>query len=261
MRAILLTLVWCVALVAGGETVHAAGGASDTDPATLWQGFLSDAYQLEPTRSFPYESCFRRAAKAHNIPVVLLLAVARGESDFDPLAKSKANARGLMQILWPTTARHLGISRLSELHEPCTNVDAGARYLKELLARYAGNVHRALAAYNYGPNRIAVADSRMPAGARWYSGYIHRHLSYVIGAPKSGQKLPYAREGKYEVIAFNKPYRAQAFVATLKTALPEVRIDWFRSELGLFRVVIMYEDPEELTQAKQGLRRAGFVVL
>lgn len=262
MRAIAAVLIWCfIACVAAGNRAHATSNETSTDPATLWKGFLSNAHLLEPTRSFPFESCFRRAAKTHGVPVVLLLAVARGESDFDPAAKSKANAHGLMQILWPTTARHLGVARLSELYEPCTNVDAGARYLKELLERYEGDVHRALAAYNYGPRRIALSGSQIPTGASWYSGYIHRHLSYVTGAPGSQHKLPYAREGKHELIVFNKPYRAQAFVNTLKAALPELRLDWFRSGLGLFRVVIMYQDSDELSKAKQGLRRAGFVAL
>lgn len=262
MRASVAALVWCcIAYLASGSHAHAVGTETSNDPATLWKGFLGDAHLLEPTRSFPFESCFRRAAKTHGLPVVLLLAVARGESDFDPTAKSKANAHGLMQILWPTTARHLGIARLSELYEPCTNVDAGARYLKELLGRYEGDVHRALAAYNYGPRRIALSGSQIPAGAKWYSGYIHRHLSYVIGAPNGGRDIPYESEGKHELIVFNKPYRAQAFVTTLKASLPEVRLEWFRSRLGLFRVVIMYQDIDELTRAKQGLRRAGFLIL
>lgn len=262
MRASVAALVWCcIAYLATGSHAHAVGTETSNDPATLWKGFLGDAHLLQPTRSFPFESCFRRAAKTHGLPVVLLLAVARGESDFDPTAKSKANAHGLMQILWPTTARHLGIARLSELYEPCTNVDAGARYLKELLGRYEGDVHRALAAYNYGPRRIALSGSQIPAGAKWYSGYIHRHLGYVVGAAGDQDKLPYASEGKLEVIVFNKPYRAEAFVSTLKASLPELRVDWFRSELGLFRVVIMYRDGAELSQARQGLRRVGFVVL
>lgn len=91
---------------------------------------------------------FLVAALEYGLPESLLLAVARGESDCEARARSRANAHGVMQILWPDTAKHLGINRLSDLYEPCTNIDAGARYLKELLARYDGNVHLALAAYN-----------------------------------------------------------------------------------------------------------------
>ncbi len=117
--------------------------------------YAAQQTSLEPAYTFPHATCFSVAALEYGLPESLLLAIARGESDFDATARSRANAHGVMQILWPGTARHLGIHRLSDLYEPCTNIDAGARYFKELLERYDGNVHLALAAYNYGPGRIA----------------------------------------------------------------------------------------------------------
>ena len=95
-----------------------------------------------------------------------------------------------MQILWPDTARHLGIYRLSQLYDPCTNIDAGARYLKELLGNYDDNLHLALAAYNYGPSRIAKDGFNIPSGAEWYSGYIYRHLNYVLGDGSKQNTVP-----------------------------------------------------------------------
>ena len=221
---------------------------------------MATAPSLEPSTRFPFEHCFRRAAAAHDVPLVLLLAVARGESDFDPSARSSANAHGLMQILWPTTAKHLGIYRLSELYEPCRNVDAGARYLKELLARYPHDTHRALAAYNYGPHRIPTDDSPIPAGAEWYSGYIYRHLGYVVG---EGERQPpgrYEREGRFELIVFARPYRAAGFVDVMAGRTPDIRLDWFRGNLGLYRVYLVYKSRDELDRARQALRRAGVPV-
>ena len=87
------------------------------DPAQAWQRYLQEDAGREPALKFPYEHCFRRSASAHDLPLALLLAVARGESDFDPNARSRANAHGLMQILWPTTARHLGLTRVSDLYD------------------------------------------------------------------------------------------------------------------------------------------------
>ena len=107
----------------------------DVDLANRWRLFLSEQSASPPARSFPFGECFEASAREHDLPVTLLLAVARGESDFDPEARSNANALGLMQIRWPVTARHLGIEEQTGLYDPCTNVDAGARYLKELLAR------------------------------------------------------------------------------------------------------------------------------
>ncbi len=140
----------------------------------------ASAQETRPALDFPYAHCFKRAATAHGLPETLLVAVARGESDFKPRARSKANAYGLMQILWPDTAKHLGLEQLSEVLDPCTNVDAGARYLKELQQRYDGDLNRTLAAYNYGPGRIPVTGGRLPDGAIWYSAYIMRHLDYVL---------------------------------------------------------------------------------
>ena len=154
---------------------------AEADPEAAWRSYLRNDTDLEPSCRFPHASCFRAAAASYGLPETLLLAVARGESDFESTARSRANAHGVMQILWPTTAKHLGIYRLTELYEPCTNIDAGARYLQELLGRFDGNLHLALAADNYGPERISADPEDIPPGASWYSAYIFRHLSDVLG--------------------------------------------------------------------------------
>jgi hypothetical protein len=168
-----------------------------------------------------------------------------------------------MQILWPDTARHLGIHRLSELYDPCTNIDAGARYLKELLARYNGNLHLALAAYNYGPRRIPVAGGAIPSGANWYSGYIFRHLNYVLGdgTPRKplGDAL-YSELGQSTLVTFGEPYRAAAFVQRLEQEAPDLNLDWFRRGTGEFEVVMTYADRQEFDSSARMLRSAGFRV-
>jgi len=237
--------------------------ASATPQSTLsdaWARYSRDAAQQSPAYRFPYQHCFDEAAQRHEMPVTLLLAVARGESDFNVTARSKADAHGLMQILWPGTAQDLGFSRVSELYEPCRNVDAGARYLKQMLKRYDGDLHLALAAYNYGPRRIPVGAERIPQGAEWYSGYIFRHLGYVLGdgrrAVPSG--TAYDAERKILLVEFAAPYRAQAFVDTMEAASPQLRLDWFRVEAGRFRVVMSYSSDSELANARAGLAGAGF---
>lgn len=227
-----------------------------------WRQYLAEHATRKPELEFPYAACFRRAAAAHGLPVTLLLAVARGESDFDPRAVSHANALGLMQILWPGTARHLGIHRRSDLFQPCTNVDAGARYLKELLARYDGDLHRTLAAYNYGPARVPAAGANIPRGAQWYSGYIYRHLAYVLGSDAKGQgstpEQDYRDVRKRLLIAFGTPYRAAAFVERLQQTAPGVRLDWFREDVNTFKVVMLYSGEDDLARSQRLLRRAGF---
>ncbi len=266
MTRTLATLGLLVLLSAGLAAPALARIASThSDLTTAWRDFLSRDADREPAKHYPYEHCFRRAATRHDLPLALLLAVARGESDFDPNARSHANAHGLMQILWPDTARDLGLNRLSELYDPCKNVDAGTRYLKHLLKHYQGDLHLALAAYNYGPRRIGVNAERIPDGARWYSGYIYRHLRYVLGragkkARKGQKQAPYQSEGKLELHVFGKPYLAESFVEFLQSKQPKLRLDWFRAGSGRFRVLLLYADEPELRASKRRLAQAGFLV-
>lgn len=251
-----LAVVW-LALTAAGSA------AKDTDYDVAWQTYTASATQLEPAYRFPHATCFGTAAIQYDLPETLLLAVARGESDFEATARSRANAHGVMQILWPDTARHLGIHRLSQLYDPCTNIDAGARYLKELLAVYEGNLHLALAAYNYGPRRIPSDGGPIPSGANWYSGYIYRHLQYVLGdgrQTKTAGDALYSTLGQSTLVTFGEPYRAAAFVASLEQQAPALNLDWFRRGTGKFEVVMTYADREEFDASTRLLLGAGFRV-
>jgi hypothetical protein len=255
------TFVATVATLLLALSLPAWATASAADPAAAWRQYAATAESTSPRFQFPHETCFRVAALAYDLPYTLLLAVARGESDFDPMARSKANAHGVMQILWPTTANHLGIFRLSQLYEPCTNIDAGARYLREMLERFDGDIHLALAAYNYGPERISRDGKNIPRGAAWYSGYIFRHLKFVLG--DSSASLPaadhlYSALGRSTLLTFGEPYRAEAFASGLEQRSPGLQLDWFRKGTGEFSVVLIYADKQEFDRSASILQRAGF---
>lgn len=240
----------------------AAFAAIQTEDANAaWRQYLENDTNLKPSYQFPHASCFRAAASAHDVPETLLLAVARGESDFQATARSRANAHGVMQILWPGTANDLGIHRLAELYDPCTNIDAGTRYLKQLLQRFNGNLHLALAAYNYGPQRIAANTADIPSGAIWYSNYIFRHLTYVLGDRlkqlQPGEHL-YSDLGRSTLVSFAEPYRAAAFVNRLEQRSPDLQLDWFRKGVGEFAVVLIYENREHFQNSARWLADAGF---
>lgn len=250
-----------VMLVALHANAPIAAAIPDASPADAWENYLENSTDVVPGYIFPHATCFRSAALAYGLPHTLLLAVARGESDFDEAARSRANAHGVMQILWPVTANHLGIYRLSDLYDPCTNIDAGARYLREMLARYDGNIHLALAAYNYGPERIPANGENIPPGAEWYSSYIFRHLSYVLGnekADRTGGEHLYSDLGRSTLIHFGEPYRAAAFVAGLEQRSPGLRLDWFRKATGKFAVILLYADREDFDRSAGLLHHAGF---
>ena len=233
----------------------------EPDLDTVWRSYMSSQAMAEPVYRFPHATCFGVAALQYDLPETLLMAVARGESDFEPTARSRANAHGVMQILWPGTARHLGIHRLSDLYDPCTNIDAGARYLKEMIARYNGNVHLALAAYNYGPQRISLDGSDVPSGATWYSGYIYRHLNYILGdgaAATSSSISIYSEIGQSTLLTFGEPYRAVAFIDRLEARAPDLSLDWFRRGTGEFEVVLTYADKASFDRSARMLELAGF---
>lgn len=101
---------------------------------------------------------FQRRAESQAVPVGELMAIARRESAFSPIARSPVGARGLMQLM-PSTglalARRAGL-RLdaSDLYSVDHSLDLGSAYYRQLLDRFDGQRPLALAAYNAGPNRV-----------------------------------------------------------------------------------------------------------
>lgn len=82
----------------------------------------------------------------------LLEALVWQESRWRENAVSPAGARGLAQLM-PGTARYLGV----DSRDPFQNLEGGARYLREQLDRFGGDLEKALAAYNAGPGRVERA--------------------------------------------------------------------------------------------------------
>jgi len=93
------------------------------------------------------------AAKAQSLQAKLLRAVIEQESRYRPCAVSPKGAKGLMQLM-PDTADQFGVK---DAFDPAQNIEAGARYLKQLLDRYGGDLAQALGAYNAGPATVDQA--------------------------------------------------------------------------------------------------------
>jgi soluble lytic murein transglycosylase-like protein len=89
------------------------------------------------------------AADRYGLPRQLVRSVMAAESAFQPRAVSPKGAIGLMQLM-PSTAQALG----ADPYDPPQNVDAAARYLRDLLTRYDYRLWHALAAYNAGPEAV-----------------------------------------------------------------------------------------------------------
>jgi len=92
----------------------------------------------------PFGQLIAASAATHGVDVRLVHAVIEAESNYQPRARSKKGAKGLMQLM-PDTARQYSVR---DPYDPRTNIDAGVRHLKDLLSRL--DVGLALAAYNAG---------------------------------------------------------------------------------------------------------------
>ncbi|HXW61622.1 MAG TPA: lytic transglycosylase domain-containing protein [Candidatus Acidoferrales bacterium] len=122
----------------------------------------SELIDVEPEDVFPspppanvdfgvrYANLIHLAALRHGVDEKLIAGVIAAESNFDAKAVSRKRALGLMQLL-PTTAAHYAVA---DVFNPAQNIDGGTHYLKDLLAKYRGNLALALAAYNAGPEVV-----------------------------------------------------------------------------------------------------------
>ena len=118
------------------------------------------------------------AADKYGLPRRLVRSVISAESDFQPRAVSPKGAIGLMQLM-PATAEALG----ADPRDPAQNVDAGTRYLRDLLEKYDGGLWHALAAYNAGPGAVDKYQGVPPYRETIdYVGRIDRDLKKAGGA-------------------------------------------------------------------------------
>lgn len=123
------------------------------------------------------DEIFDEASSRYGVSVNLLKAVAKAESNFNPNAVSKAGAIGVMQLM-PATARSLGVC---DPYDARQNILGGAKYLKENLERFGGNVNLALAAYNAGPNSVQKYGGIPPY--KETQNYVKTVNSYLNGSP------------------------------------------------------------------------------
>lgn len=136
-----------------------------------FSGALKSAMSSQK-KSVDLDGIFQRASETYNVPVDLLKAVAKAESNFNPRAQSGAGAQGIMQLM-PATARGLGVT---DPFDPEQNIMGGAKYLSGMLKKFGGNTQLALAAYNAGPGNVAKYRGIPPF--KETQNYVKRVMAY-----------------------------------------------------------------------------------
>ncbi len=144
--------------------------------------FLSDNPQLISIEMtgllFPVRFWSEIQSNSSGDPI-LVKALIRQESAFNPTARSPAKAFGLMQLIFPT-AKRFGVHKRKDLLDPVTNIRAGSRFLDNLIRRF-GSVELALAAYNAGP--VVVED--------WIKRYPTTNIDLFV------EMIPYSETREY----------------------------------------------------------------
>ena len=156
------------------EEPQPTGGAAPPGPPAGAQA------PVEGMPGIPYANEIAAAADRNRVERLLLAALVRAESNFDPDVTSRAGARGLTQLM-PGTARMLGLrvdlrKGTDERIVPERALDAGARYLRAQLDRFRDRVKLSLAAYNAGPR--AVIRHRGVPPYRETRNYVRKVLQY-----------------------------------------------------------------------------------
>lgn len=154
----------------------------------------------------PYLNEFRRMAHATNVPLEMLLAIARQESAFNAGAVSTASARGLMQLI-PSTANHTADNihdrrpGSRELLDPRVSIELGSHHVAELMDRYDGHRILVAAAYNAGSSAAGrwLKDASGMSSVAWIEqipyketrGYVKGVLafSHIYGIKIHGQHV------------------------------------------------------------------------
>ncbi len=144
-----------------------------------------------PDELFDLNQAVKDASGTYKLDPDLVTSVIRAESNFNIRAVSPKGAQGLMQLM-PQTATSLGVE---DAFDPHANVEAGTRYLRELLERYNFDLIKALAAYNAGPQRIDQYHGVPPYyETKAYVARIVRDFNKKKLAAKSASTPPAAKK-------------------------------------------------------------------
>lgn len=152
-----------------------------------------------------YSDIIEEASAKYNVPVDIIRSIILQESYGKPEAKSKAGARGLMQLM-PATAKELGVKNITD---PRENIMGGTKYIAEQLKRF-GNIEAALSGYNAGPGttrkwlRKGSNYSKAKPETKTYVSMIRGYLEYLAGLKAPETPAPIGGETEAAATGLNQ---------------------------------------------------------
>lgn len=196
------------------DTVQRKGedAVQDTDFASVLQTAQGEKKETE---AVSMDDIFMRAAETYQIPVNLVKAVAKTESNFNPDAVSCCGAQGVMQLM-PSTAAGLGVTDPFDAEQ---NIMGGAKYLSQMMDRYGGDMKLTLAAYNAGAGNVAKYGGVPPF--KETQAYVERVMGYM------GEEL--------ESPVYTKAAEEQNLVFTVRNSDRTYTYDDYTRFMDIFR--------------------------
>jgi soluble lytic murein transglycosylase-like protein len=179
----------------GGVAITMPADPAASAPAPVAPASTAPRSELKPLprggeRVLSLAPALTDAAREHQIDPLLLHAIAHVESRHNADAKSKAGARGVMQVM-PATGKRFGVQDEKQLFDAHTNARASAAYLRTLRGRYGDDLRLVLAAYNAGEGAVDKYGREVPpypetqAYVRDVSA-IYKRLSATFAVSPSG---------------------------------------------------------------------------
>lgn len=141
------------------------------DPVT--DTLASEIRYYDPKERARYAKHIQDAARITKLEPALIHAVISAESGYNPFARSRKGAAGLMQLM-PETARRYGVTNRLD---PAQNIQGGARYLRDLVRMFNNDLQLAVAAYNAGENAVVKYGNRIPPYSETMT-YVPRVMTY-----------------------------------------------------------------------------------
>lgn len=193
--------------------------ANDAKATNQTNNIFQNIFQLagtsQTTQSAPtlnttssMDAIFAEAAKTYGVPINLLKAVAKAESNFQADAVSSAGAIGVMQLM-PATAQSLGVS---DPYDAKSNIMGGAKYLAQKLEQYNGNVELTLAAYNAGSGNVAKYGGVPPFTET--QNYVKRVMEYAQESLPADQNI--TTNSSYDTMTSNNQTQSVSSLSVSK---------------------------------------------